>query len=142
MEAAKNTRRGNNAGFTEGELASLLTALRMAASIPRACVVAGIAVSSLYARMKVDPELRARVDEAREEADEAVISALFTRATKEHDTTAMIFWLKNRQPDKWRDRRELAIGDVQTAAKRYAEQLGVDENEVIALAQQLAGATN
>lgn len=23
------------------------------------------------------------------------------------DTTAMIFWLKNRQPEKWRDRREL-----------------------------------
>lgn len=29
--------------------------------------------------------------------------------TVEHyapDTTAMIFWLKNRQPDRWRDRRE------------------------------------
>lgn len=29
--------------------------------------------------------------------------------TVEHyapDTTAMIFWLKNRQPDRWRDKRE------------------------------------
>ena len=23
------------------------------------------------------------------------------------DTTAAIFWLKNRQPDKWRDRKEV-----------------------------------
>ena len=30
--------------------------------------------------------------------------------TVEHyppDTTAMIFWLKNRQPDRWRDRAEV-----------------------------------
>ena len=29
------------------------------------------------------------------------------------DTTAAIFWLKNRQPDKWREKQELAhSGDV------------------------------
>ena len=27
------------------------------------------------------------------------------------DTTACIFWLKNRQPEMWRDKREFAIGD-------------------------------
>ena len=34
--------------------------------------------------------------------------------TVEHyppDTTAMIYWLKNRQPDKWRDRREILPDD-------------------------------
>ena len=25
------------------------------------------------------------------------------------DTTAMIFWLKNRQPDRWNDRREVRL---------------------------------
>ena len=32
----------------------------------------------------------------------------FIKKTKKHivpDTTAQIFWLKNRRPDKWRDRR-------------------------------------
>lgn len=35
--------------------------------------------------------------------------------TKHHppDTTAAIFWLKNRHPDKWRDRREV-VADVKT----------------------------
>jgi len=28
------------------------------------------------------------------------------------DTTACIFWLKNRQPDKWRDKREMEIVDA------------------------------
>lgn len=27
------------------------------------------------------------------------------------DTTAMIFWLKNRQPDKWRDKRDVGDDD-------------------------------
>ena len=26
------------------------------------------------------------------------------------DTTAQIFWLKNRRPDKWRDRQETSVG--------------------------------
>ena len=33
-----------------------------------------------------------------------------TKTVKKHmpaDTTAAIFWLKNRQPDKWRDKKEL-----------------------------------
>ncbi|HKV99172.1 MAG TPA: hypothetical protein VJN96_05075 [Vicinamibacterales bacterium] len=28
------------------------------------------------------------------------------------DTAAMIFWLKNRQPKRWRDRREYAIANL------------------------------
>lgn len=31
------------------------------------------------------------------------------------DTTAQIFWLKNRRPDKWRDKRDVALeGEVKT----------------------------
>lgn len=71
------------------------------------------------------------------EADERVASSLYHKAigytfdsekvfqhqgeivrapTKEHvppDTTAAIFWLKNRRPDEWRDKRDIeATGDL------------------------------
>jgi len=41
------------------------------------------------------------------------------------DPTAMIFWLKNRQPDKWRDKREGGEGDegLQEALKKLIERL-------------------
>ena len=69
--------------------------------------------------------------EAKVMSDESVVKSLYQRATGyEHpeihisnyqgevtetpiikhyapDTTAMIFWLKNRQPDKWRDKQEI-----------------------------------
>lgn len=37
------------------------------------------------------------------------------------DTVAGIFWLKNRQPDKWREKQELAIEDttVRIVKKRF-----------------------
>jgi hypothetical protein len=34
------------------------------------------------------------------------------------DTTAAIFWLKNRKPDQWRDKREVEhSGEIETVAK-------------------------
>ena len=71
---------------------------------------------------------------AKDELDATVVRRLFERATGyEHpedkifqyegrtliqptikhyppDTTACIFWLKNRQPDKWRDKSEIDVG--------------------------------
>lgn len=37
------------------------------------------------------------------------------------DTVAGIFWLKNRQPDKWREKQEIAIEDttVRIVKKRF-----------------------
>lgn len=43
--------------------------------------------------------------------------AVTKKVTKEvqGDTTAQIFWLKNRQPEKWRDKRDVSVeGNVQT----------------------------
>jgi hypothetical protein len=37
------------------------------------------------------------------------------------DTTAMIFWLKNRQPDRWRDKHELDVPGVEKALYEISE---------------------
>lgn len=82
---------------------------------------------------KSKPDLLWSIKEAKMIADEVVEASLFQRATgcvvpeekvtmdrdgvvhKVHsykafppDATSMIFWLKNRQPDKWRDRVEIS----------------------------------
>jgi len=81
------------------------------------------------------PEFSEALKRTKEEMDAQVEQSLFRRAlgyshksekvfqfqgqiirakTIEHyppDTTSMIFWLKNRQPAKWRDRIEQAQGD-------------------------------
>lgn len=75
---------------------------------------------------KVHPKFSQSVKEAKAESDQLVEQALFKRATGytriverlgkngaeacteeiPPDPTSMIFWLKNRQPKKWRDKQE------------------------------------
>lgn len=45
------------------------------------------------------------------------------------DTTAQIFWLKNRRPDKWRDKREetIKLGEVDPETLREIERIFNDE---------------
>lgn len=87
----------------------------------------GIDRATLYRWKTKHPEFRDALKTAKEEADQRVEASLFHRATgyshpavkilstrdgvvevpfTEHyppDTTAAIFWLKNRQPERWRD---------------------------------------
>jgi hypothetical protein len=90
----------------------------------------GVSEQTLNAWKKVHPEFLESIKEGKEEADGRVAQSLYHRATgyshpedkifnhngeplvvptiKHYppDPTAAIFWLKNRQKDKWRDRQE------------------------------------
>lgn len=92
----------------------------------------GIARSTLFKWRKICPAINDALKSGKEEADVEVENALFRRATgydatEEHveyecgietkrvtnirhvppDTGAACFWLKNRRPEEWRDKREL-----------------------------------
>lgn len=94
----------------------------------------GIGASTLYGWKGAHPEFREALKESKGSADEAVVESLYNRAcgrckrttkkkrevldsdgrkvtltevveeTLPPDTTAMIYWLKNRQPELWRDK--------------------------------------
>ena len=56
-----------------------------------------------------------------------------TPITKHHppDTTAAIFWLKNRQPKQWRDRQEHTGADgqpIQTVTRRVIDASGLSDS--------------
>lgn len=72
------------------------------------CDLVGIHPKTLRIWMKNKAHLRASIKEAKLTADELVETSLFQMAM-DGDTTAAIFWLKNRQPERWRDKRDLNI---------------------------------
>ena len=74
---------------------------------------------TFFERRKEDPALDAALKTGKIEADLNVIKSLYTRAISGQDTTASIFWLKNRQPDRWRDRRDLTIDEPQGAVFEF-----------------------
>lgn len=63
----------------------------------------GISPSTLYRWKDDHREICEALKKGKEVVDYAVENALLQKALS-GDTTAQIFWLKNRRPDKWRDK--------------------------------------
>ncbi|WP_440896255.1 transposase [Amphibacillus sp. Q70] len=101
-----------------------------------------VAVSTFHSYKNKFPELTESLKKNKDIADREVENALLKRAlgyqftettfeggveTKrvvkqvQPDTTAQIFWLKNRKPDKWRDKQDIEhSGHVDIASKAKA----------------------
>lgn len=62
----------------------------------------GITRQTLYNWKCKNKLLQQALKQSKGVADALVQSRLFDKATKENDTTAQIFWLKNRRPEEWR----------------------------------------
>ncbi len=110
----------------------------------------GVCVRTLYRWQSQHPEFCQALKAGKEVADNRIERALYHKAAgytydsekifqnngevvrvkiTEHvppDTTAMIFWLKNRRPDLWRDKRE-----VDQTVKREAVEFSDAELEDI-----------
>ena len=81
----------------------------------------GISRETLSQWKKRFSDISDTLKKGKEVVDYAVENALLDKALR-GDTTAQIFWLKNRRPDKWRDKVEPNTDDC--ALKRAIELLG------------------
>ncbi|MGL4519323.1 MAG: helix-turn-helix domain-containing protein [Phocaeicola sp.] len=78
-------------------------------SLKKGKEVADANVASRLYRRAIGYDFDETVKEKRKDAN-GIYQMVETKVVKKHvpaDTTAAIFWLKNRQPEKWRDRKEL-----------------------------------
>ena len=114
----------------------------------------GVAIQTIYTWKKNHPEFLEALNAGKQEADSKVEKALFELATGyEYDAekpmivsdgkdvgshievanyrekiapnaTAIIYWLKNRQPEKWRDKQEIEhSGEVHLSFDKDDERL-------------------
>lgn len=72
----------------------------------------GINPATLYDWKKKYPEISEALKKGKEVIDYEVENALLLKALC-GDVTAQIFWLKNRRPDKWRDKPAEPSGDIE-----------------------------
>lgn len=100
----------------------------MGATDEKLCEAFGICGQTLATWKKLHPEFIEALKEGKGYADEKVVASLYMKATgypimrikdkdggevvhyKEPDTTACIFWLKNRKPGEWRDKQDINLG--------------------------------
>jgi hypothetical protein len=94
----------------------IIEAIKRGSSRACAAGLVSVGVSTLYGWMAANPEFRERVRAADAQAEEQVVSALFSRATDKTrpHSEAIKFWLKTRRARTWaRD-----AGEPRSAAGR------------------------
>lgn len=84
----------------------------------------GISAGTLYDWKAKFEEISEALKKGKEVVDYEVENALVKEALS-GNVTAIIFWLKNRRPDKWRDKPE-APGDADALKKAKALLEGID----------------
>jgi pyrroloquinoline quinone (PQQ) biosynthesis protein C len=127
-------KRGRKSGFSEALQSRIVALVEEGKTLEQVGEVVGVSRQTIYNWLGQHKDLLYAVREARQVADELVEAALFSRAlgyshpeeklfaheglvvdrqsvTKHYppDTTAAMFWLRNRQPDRWKEKTE---GDV------------------------------
>ena len=74
----------------------------------------GINKATLYDWKKKYPDISDALKAGKEVVDIQVENALLKNALS-GNITAQIFWLKNRRPDKWREKREVEVNPDKNA---------------------------
>lgn len=127
---------GRPTKFTQELFAKIIELADKGKTVFQISEIIEIPVRTIYRWQAEKDEFRHALNEAKQAADERVEASLYSRAcgyshseekifldkngeivraaTTRHyppDTISMIFWLKNRQPKKWRDKIDL--GDLE-----------------------------
>lgn len=118
----------------------LLAKLRQGYSVAAACKAEKIGRTAYYAWIKSDPEFAAAAEDAIEAGTDLLEDEAKRRATGPRGSdTLLIFLLKARRPEKYRERQQIDITiELRKKAEKMADQLGVSVDELIAEAQLLA----
>lgn len=114
----------------------VLAATRAGADLGLAAMAVKCSRSLLAATMAKDPEFAEQMQEARDFADERVVKRLYDDACG-GNTTAQIFWLKNRRPNEWRNSWAVTLS-VDEKAKKIAKELGITPEEFVEFATKVA----
>lgn len=128
-----SSKMGRPSNFNDSVAGAIIALFKDGKTESQVSEILGIHINTLKNWKKLNPDFMAAAKEAKNMADELVEAALFTRAigyahkdvkimsyegvSFEHeyikqvepDPNAAQFWLRNRQPDKWREKSQLDI---------------------------------
>lgn len=102
--------------FTEKKKHEFLGLIENGTGIMQACKAVGVSYKSFHYQREVDPEFADAFWESTRSRDDAVENALYQSALG-GNVGAIAMWLFNRQPDRWRDKRQIQA-DIQAEVRQ------------------------
>jgi len=115
----KDTKTGRPAKLPAVDLTQVEIIASLGLTDEEIAVVLGISPRTLN-YWKKNPDFLQSLKRGKLKADFQIIKSLYEKA-KGGDVTAMIFWLKNRQSDRWRDRHDVQMPGVENALYELSE---------------------
>lgn len=101
--------RGQPTKFNERIQEKMISLAESGKTVEQISEVLDISQRTIYLWLKAKPDLAEDFREAKINADDLVEASLFTNATKNMDTTAQIFWLKNRRRHEWNNSNDSGV---------------------------------
>ena len=98
----------NSKGIKEVDPLKVETFAAQGLTVEQIADCIGVSRATLYNRMGSEVDVLDAIKRGRAKGIATVTNALFQSA-KGGNITAQIFYLKNRQPDEWKDRRETEL---------------------------------
>ena len=129
----------NRTKRTPKRVQAILDALRGGDAIGTACARAGIGRSTFAEWRSADPVLDAQVDDAIEYGTDVLEDVARDRSIR-HSDTLLIFLLKARRPDKYRETTRISGEVTHRWAEEVAAEVGVEPSEIQAEAERIAAA--
>lgn len=99
--------RGRKSLFREGMIQEGYKLGALGLTVEEIATIWNVNRTTLYSWAKKHPEFENTLKRGREEADVSVVQALLKECREKGNITGIIFWLKNRQPARWRDKTDL-----------------------------------
>ena len=93
-----------NANLKKKATETIVSSLSKGSSLVKACKGADVDVSTFWRWRQASKELEKKVEAIMDSRIQIVEDALFANAAK-GNVTAQIFFLQNRAPDRWQDKR-------------------------------------
>lgn len=100
--------RGRPSDFEPELIDEACRLIRLGLTDAEICKELDVSVPTYYRWRANFPEFRKATNEAKDAQDDRVVDSLI-RVANEGNVTAQIFWLKNRRPEQWRDRKETEL---------------------------------
>jgi hypothetical protein len=123
-------------GFTPDKQAEYLDYLCKGMRRGEAAAATGVNVATIAAFRKKDPAFVAAEAEAEVQACDVLESALWNLASGGH-MTALMFWLQNRAPDRWKDMRRVDKTVTHTGTVTHELEAGETMTRIAALQARL-----
>lgn len=116
---------------------ALIDSFRAGNAIATSCAMAGIGVQTYYDWRNADPAFARDCDEAIEYGTDVLEDVARARAVRQSDVL-MIFLLKARRPEKYRERIDINLAtELRSLAERAAADHQLDPAAVVAEAERL-----